>query len=212
MKQFLLFDSDGVLVDTEQYYLRASQEILAERGFTLTKELFREISLIRGSGVWDAFPELTDPVEIETMRRQRNKLFNHYLSTEPITMPFVEEVLRELSQSYRMAIVTSALREDFLTVHNRSKLLHYFDFYLTNGDYSRSKPHPDPWITALDRFGASPDSAVVIEDSQRGVTAGIAAKITTVAIPTDLTSGSDFSEATVVLKDITELPLFLQRV
>lgn len=212
MKQFLLFDSDGVLVDTEQYYLRASQEVLADRGLILTEELFREVSLIRGTGVWDAFPGCFSPEEIDQLRDQRNQLFNSYLKTEPFTIEHVEPVLKQLSQKYKMAIITSALREDFLTIHSRSGLLKYFDFYLTNGDYSRSKPFPDPWLKALERFGASPDSAVVIEDSLRGVTAGVAANITTIAIPTSLTRGSDFSSANYILDSIAELPDLLRKI
>ncbi len=210
MKKFILFDSDGVLVDTEQYYLRASQDVLSEIGLHLTTDLFREISLIRGTGVWDAFPELTDERQIEELRNRRNRLFNEYLKSEPIIIPHVKEVVEELSRKYRMAIVTSALREDFLTVHARSELLPYFEFYLTNGDYPRSKPFPDPWLTALDRFKGKCSDAVVIEDSQRGITAGVAAGITTIAIPTLLTIGSDFTNANFTLSSILELPNLIE--
>lgn len=211
MKKFLLFDNDGILVDTEQYYYRASKEILAEVGLDLTHDIFRDISLIQGKGVWSAFPErLSDPEEVQKLRDKRDLLYRSFLETEPITIPGVEEVINELSKSYRMCIVTSALKGDFLTIHERTGLLSYFEFFLANGEYPRSKPNPDPYLTALEKIGGKPEEAVVIEDSLRGVQAGVNAEITTVAIPTEMTAGSDFSIADHRIKSIKELPDLLK--
>lgn len=210
MKNYLLFDNDGILVDTEQYYYRASKEILAEVGLDLTHDIFREISLIQGKGVWSAFPELSDEAQVQALRDKRDKLYRSFLEREPITIPGVEEVIRELSSSYRMCIVTSALKGDFLTIHERTGLLPYFEFYLANGEYARSKPNPDPYLTALEKIGGKPEEAVVIEDSLRGIQAGVNAGITTVAIPTEMTAGSDFSIADHRISSITELPALLK--
>ncbi len=211
MKKYLLFDNDGILVDTEQYYFRASREILADEGLKLSHEMFREVSLIQGKGVWSAFPDdLTDEKEIDLLRSKRDKLYRSFLETEPITIPGVTEVVKELSKNFRMAIVTSALKGDFLTIHERTGLLPYFEFYLANGEYPRSKPNPDPYLTALKKIGAEPEEAAVIEDSLRGVQAGVAAQITTIAIPTEMTRGSDFSIADYRLNAISDLPKLLK--
>lgn len=211
MKKYLLFDNDGILVDTEQYYYKASKEILAEEGLDLTHEMFREISLIQGKGVWSGFPDqLTDEEHINRLRTKRDKYYRSLLETQHITLAGVEEVIEELAKEYRMCIVTSALKGDFLTIHERTGLLKHFEFFLANGEYPKGKPNPDPYLAALEKIGGSREEAVVIEDSLRGVQAGVNAGITTVAIPTEMTKGSDFTIADHVIGSISELPALLK--
>jgi len=211
MKKYILFDSDGILVDTEQYYFKASVEILAEIGLEHTFEDFREVSLIQGKGVWSAFPNrLTDELEIHGLRTKRDILYHSMIQSEPISIPNVAHVIDELQSKYKMAIVTSALKNDFLAIHHRTGFLDRFEFYLANGEYPRGKPNPDPYLTALAKFGGAPEEAVVIEDSFRGVQAGVSAGITTIAIPTEMTKGSDFSIADHVLDSIDDLPSLLE--
>ncbi len=211
MKKYILFDSDGILVDTEQYYYKASVEILAEIGLDLTFEDFREVSLIQGKGVWNAFPDrLTDEAEISKLRAKRDVLYHSMIESEPISIPNVETVIDELHSEYKMAIVTSALKNDFLAIHERTGFLSRFEFYLANGEYPKGKPNPDPYLTALAKFDGDVSEAVVIEDSLRGVQAGVSAGITTIAIPTEMTKGSDFSIADYVLDSISELPALLK--
>lgn len=210
MKSYLLFDNDGILVNTEQYYFKSSREILATVGCDLTKELFIELSLTRGVGVWEGFPELEEGL-VNELRDKRDLIYNEMLKTEPIAIDGVEEVLQKLSNKYRMAIVTSALRNDFLTIHERTGFLQYFEFFLSNGDYKQSKPSPEPYQAGLNRFGCSANEAVVIEDTMRGIRAGNAANITTIAIPNEMNHSFDFSEATYRLDTISELPALLQK-
>lgn len=208
MKKFLLFDNDGILVNTERYYFQSSREILASVGCDLTKELFIELSLTRGVGVWDGFPELEEG-QVNTLREKRDILYNEMLQHEPIAIDGVEGVLKELQGTYRMAIITSALKKDFLTIHKRTGFLDYFEFFVANGDYTHSKPSPEPYLAGLHKFGAKSEEAVVIEDTHRGIRAGLAAGITTVAIPNEMNKTFDFSEADFRLETISELPRLL---
>ncbi len=211
MKNILLFDNDGILVNTERYYFEASRQVLSSIGLTLTRELFVEYSLTQGVGVWNAFPQLTK-VEVLSLRKERDQCYNSLLSTEPIAVDGVEEVLQDLmAREYRMAIVTSSLPHDFLTIHERTGFLKYFEFYLANGDYKASKPDPSPYLTALLRLKARAEHAVVIEDTLRGIRAGNSAGCYTVAIPNHLNSGlSSFEEADSELASIAALPALLE--
>lgn len=211
MKSYLLFDNDGVLVNTEQYYFKSSREILATVGCDLTKELFIELSLTRGVGVWEGFSHLEKEL-VDELREKRDTIYNEMLKTEPIAIDGVEEVLQQLSKRYHMAIVTSALRNDFLTIHERTGFLQYFEFFLSNGDYTHSKPSPEPYQVGLNRFGCSANEAVVIEDTLRGIRAGNAADITTIAIPNEMNHSFDFSEATYRINAISELPALLAKI
>jgi HAD superfamily hydrolase (TIGR01509 family) len=204
-KSFILFDNDGILVDTEKYYYSSSKEVLASVGLDLTPELFNEISLNQGVGVWSAFPGKLTEEQISQLRTKRDLKYRELLETEPLLVDGVEDVLKELSKSYRLAIITTALREDFETIHARTGLLKYFDFYLTNGDYPRSKPAPDPYLAGIQKIGLSVQEGIVVEDTLRGVRSAKAARLPVIAIPNSFNKNDDFSEADYKLRTITEI-------
>ncbi len=108
-----------------------------------------------------------------------------------------------------MAIVTTAKRDDFELIHRDRSIVNHFDFVLTNGDYARSKPAPDPYLTALERFGARPDQALVVEDSERGLRAAAAAGIDCVIVANEFVRGQDFSAALARIDTLAELPALL---
>jgi HAD superfamily hydrolase (TIGR01509 family) len=105
-----------------------------------------------------------------------------------------------------MAIVTSSRPEHFALIHDRSGLLKYFDFVLTRDDYVCSKPHPEPYLTALHKSGLRPEDCRVIEDSERGLLAACRAGLGCLVIPGKLTRTGDFSSAERVLANIREVP------
>ncbi len=105
-----------------------------------------------------------------------------------------------------MGIVTSSRRDHFDVIHGRTDLLKYFDFVLTSGDFKRSKPHPDPYLMAIERSGLQPDECIAIEDSERGLEAATLAGIRCIVIPTALTRGCDFASAHRVVSSVTDVP------
>jgi HAD superfamily hydrolase (TIGR01509 family) len=201
----ILFDNDGILVDTEQYYLKSSQDVLSAEGFNLTEELFIEYSLTKGVGVWDAFPNSFSEKQLVELRAQRDSIYNRKLQVEPLEIDGAREVIEELTKSFKLCLVTSALKNDFLTIHKRTGFLKYFEFYLANGDYPRSKPDPSPYLMALDKFGITAENALVVEDTQRGVIAAKKAGIKTVVIPNSLNRKGEFKEADYRLDSIKTL-------
>ncbi|MGM0461499.1 MAG: HAD family hydrolase [Fibrobacterota bacterium] len=205
----ILCDNDGVLVDTEYYYFRASAEILSRAGCILTQQKFIQISHVEGKGVWDAFPGFSTE-EKQTLREERNLLYNSYLRENDLTVPGAEETMKNLSHHYTMAIVTSALPRDFLTIHKKTRFLPLFEFYLASGDYEASKPAAAPYKTAMEKFSVAPRCCVVVEDTLRGVRSGNSAGATTIAIPNPMANTHDFYEADHCIDDIRMLPGLLE--
>ena len=155
------------------------------------------------------FDLLGDAVDGEArirLRDQRNQLFADYLRRDDLVISGVPAVLERLASRYRMAVVTSSRREHFELVHAHTRLRQYFEFVLTLEDYARTKPHPDPYLGALSRAGVSAESAVVVEDSPRGVQSAVAAGIPCLVIPRGLSRGGDFSGAHSVLEHIDQVP------
>jgi len=202
---WIFWDNDGVLVDTEPLYFQASAEILAEAGVQLTHEQFADISLRQGRSVFDLIPDRSDRNRLRSLHERRNRRYAELLEQGVAPVAGVEATLRALHGRVGMAIVTSSHRNHFEIIHRHTDLLGYFDFILTREDYPQSKPHPDSYLTALRRSAATARQCLVVEDSQRGLEAAVAAGLICTVIPGTLNENSDLSSAHAVLNDITQV-------
>lgn len=206
MKKYLLFDHDGVLVDTEQWYFMANQEALSELGIELDKEQYLK-NMAKGISCWELARSMgIDEAIITEKRVRRNLYYQTYLKKEDIEIPGVESLLSELSKAYKMAIITTSKRSDFELIHQDRHLVQYFDFVLTREDYHNAKPHPEPYLTGLAKFDGRKEEALVIEDSERGLMSAVAAGIECAVVYNEFTKTHDFSKATHQLNSLRELP------
>ena len=205
VKKYILFDHDGVLVDTEVWYFRAGQRALAELGVTLDKEQYlRDMS--KGPGTWtQARAAGIDEQTISRQREVRDAYYQEYLRTEAIEIDGVVNTLAELSKYVRMAIVTTAKRVDFEIIHEKRQIRQFMDFVLVREDYELAKPHPEPYLTGLKRFGATKEETLVVEDSSRGLNSAVAAGIDCVVVDNDFTRAQDFSQARYRINTLGEL-------
>ncbi len=205
MKKYVLFDHDGVLVDTELWYYKAGERALAAIGLTLDKDQYlRDMS--QGLGTWvQARAAGVDDQTIGRLRAVRDDFYQEYLRTEAIEIEGVVEALAELSNYVRMAIVTTAKRVDFELIHERRHLRQFMDFVLVREDYKLAKPHPEPYVTGLKRFGASRAETLVVEDSARGLSSAVAAGIDCAIVHNEFTKAQDFSQASYRIESLGEV-------
>ena len=206
----ILWDNDGVLVDTERWYFQATREIFAGVGIALTVELYFEYFLSRSSGTSQfASVHGVSEADIAEMQGARNERYLQMLEQEEITIAGVRETLARLRPHFVMGIVTSSRRPHFETMHRRTGLLEFFDFAITHEDYARSKPASDPYLAAVARSGLPAGRCLAIEDAPRGLIAARAATLDCWVIPTELTRRATFSGATRVLDRITDVSALL---
>ncbi|NUT23356.1 MAG: HAD-IA family hydrolase [Hamadaea sp.] len=205
MKKYILFDHDGVLVDTELWYFRAAERALAEVGVALDRDRYlRDMSLGLGSWVQARAAGL-DEETIGRQRVARDVYYQEFLRTEAIEIDGVAEALAELAQYARLAIVTTSKRVDFELIHAERRLRQFMEFVLVREDYTRAKPHPEPYLAGLERFGAGRAETLVVEDSARGLRSAVAAGIDCVVVDNEFTRGQDFSQATHRIAALGEL-------
>jgi HAD superfamily hydrolase (TIGR01509 family) len=205
VKKYVLFDHDGVLVDTEFWYYKAGERALADIGLTLDKDQYlRDMS--QGLGTW-AQAKAAGIAEqtISRQREVRNEYYREFLRTEAIEIEGVVETLAELSKYVRMAIVTTAKRVDFEIIHKKRQIRQFMDFVLVREDYKLAKPHPEPYLMGLKRFGAAKEETLVVEDSSRGLNSAVAAGIDCVIIFNEFTKVHDFSQASHRIETLIEL-------
>lgn len=199
----ILFDNDGVLVDTEHLYFRANQETLAGVGIHLDAAAYVELFLREGRGAWHLARERGfGPADVDALRAARDQRYVELVDTAEILIPGVADIVPALARRYRLAIVTSSEPAPFARTHARTGLLSHFEVVLKQGDYARSKPEPDPYLRAVERLGLAGERCLVIEDSERGLRAAKAAGLRCWVIPSTLTAGGRFDAADAVLDDL----------
>lgn len=210
MKKYILFDHDGVLVDTEYWYFKAGERALADIGFRLDADQYL-LDMTQSLGTWaQARAAGIDEATISRQRQVRDAYYQEYLRTQPIEIEGVVEALAEVSKYARMAIVTTSKRADFEIIQEGRQIRRFMDFVLVREDYRFPKPHPEPYLTALERFGAAKEEALVVEDSNRGLKSAVAAGIDCAIVHNDFTASHDFSEATYRIRSLMELKDFIR--
>jgi HAD superfamily hydrolase (TIGR01509 family) len=205
VKKYILFDHDGVLVDTEFWYYKAGERALADIGFTLDKDQYLQ-GMSQGLGTWaQARAAGIDEQTISRQREVRSDYYQEYLRTEAIEIEGVVEALAELSRYVRMAIVTNSRRVDFDIIHEKRQVRQFMDFVLVREDYQFGKPHPEPYLTGLKRLGATKEETLVVEDSARGLRSAVAAGIDCAIVHNDFTKTDDFSQASYRIDSLMEV-------
>ncbi len=210
-KKAILWDNDGVLVNTEKYFYEAAREILKREGIDFTKQMFIEMILVKSTGPWHLLKERGyNDDTIFRLKVERDDLYKHYLQTRDILIEGVAEILEDLSGDIVMGIVTSSKPQHFFTIHERTKILKYIDFVVSPEDYRKYKPDPEPYLIGWKRTKLEKHLCLVVEDSRRGLLSAKAAGLDCIVIPNKMTMHSDFSEADIILNNIMELKNLLK--
>ena len=208
-KKFILFDNDGVLVETEKWYYEANVKALREIDIKLTFDVYMEI-MARGGTAWEvAKKQNISQSIIDAQRARRDVFYRDFIESEHIEIEGVIETLEELKKEYKMGIVTTSRRVDFDLIHNQRDIIKFMDFSLCVEEYPRAKPYPDPYLAGMKKFNATKDECLVIEDSQRGLSSAVNAKIECVIVENGFTKTHDFSDATYQIEKILDLPPLL---
>jgi len=206
MIKAILWDNDGLLVDTERVYFEANRQALLRAGIQLSQEQFADVSLRQGLSLLDLARERGwSSEQIAALREERDAHYLDLLRQGMHVFPEVEKTLKALHGKVRMAIVTSSQRVHFEAIHDKSKLLPYFEFVLTREDFEHGKPAPDGYLEGLRRLALSAADCIAIEDSERGLLSATAAGLRCAIIPNTQTAHSDFSRAWVVLPDVSQV-------
>ena len=209
MKKYILFDNDGVLVETENWYYEANKKALKQLGLNLQMDEYQEI-MARGGTAWELAINAGITTEIiDTKRVQRDNYYQEFLHTKNLEIPNVKKVLKNLSKKYKMAIVTTSRRVDFELIHKNRGISDYMQFVLCVEDYERAKPYPDPYLKGLELLKASAKDTIVVEDSQRGLISAVNANIECVIVKNEFTKTHDFSKANYFIDTLEQLETIL---
>lgn len=204
----VIFDMDGVLLDSEPLHFRAIQEIFTSRNATFTEqdnrtffgatdaELFRILRILHN----------LEP-STEALVREKTEILLRLVGADPRPLPGVPEVPRRLkARGLALAVASSSVRPLIDAALPTLGLGDCFDAIVSGEELVRGKPAPDIYLLAARRLGVPPSACLAVEDSQNGVLAAKAAQMACVAIPCPATRDQDLSEADLVLASLKALP------
>ncbi|MCR1815614.1 HAD family hydrolase [Aliarcobacter butzleri] len=194
-KKYILFDNDGVLVETENWYYEANKKALKKLGLDLDFDFYQSIMIKGGSAFELAQINQIENDVIEKHRKIRDEYYQEFLLTKDLAIPNVKKVLNNLSKKYKMAIVTTSRRVDFELIHKNRGISDFMQFVLCVEDYKKAKPNPEPYLKGLEKFGAKNEETIVVEDSQRGLTSAKLANIDCIIVKNKFTATQDFTMA-----------------
>jgi len=198
----VIFDLDGVIIDSEDLQYRAYSEVLGRFGVSVSRAEYGREWIAKGVGPEYAVRTYRLPVSPDEIRRLKDPVYHRILRREVTLMPGVPEALARLGRAYPLAVATNSKQADTLLVLDRFGLRPSFQAVVTREMYVRPKPAPDAFAAAAERLGVVPGRCVVIEDTSRGIAAAVAAGCRSIAVPHDFTRDNDFSQATRVLPSL----------
>ena len=207
MIKAVIFDLDGVLVDTEPLWYETYAKVCKEFGFEYSEELHKltpghadTVKLMTVKlGIPEKYPEF-----LERVRAVYKDLFQKI--AKPV--PGVVDLLKNLKGKYKLAIATSAYkpRLDY-NLEKISQLKAFFDVTTHGEEVEKSKPAPDIFLITAKKLGVKPEECLVVEDSESGILAAKASGMKAVGFKPDHVFPQDLSKADLVVDDLSKISL-----
>jgi sugar-phosphatase len=207
--QGVIYDMDGLLVNSEPIWQEAEKEVFKTVGITLTTEDCLKTTGIPTSAVFDYWYEIS-PWEGKSKQELEKMLFEKVFSMikeNATAMPGVIETLIFFkNKSLKIGLASASPLELIQIVLERLEIREYFDFYHSATLEKNNKPHPDVYWTVAKKLGCPIENCLILEDSINGVRGAKASGATVVAVPDD--HFYDFEEYTIAdfkIKNLLEL-------
>lgn len=208
MKKFkaVLFDMDGILVDSMPYHFISWFETMRKHNIRVTPfEIYGKEGEKSELCVEYFFKKASKKItkeKIKKITRERAEIFNEYF--KPYIFDGVEEIIRNLKkQGYKTAVVTGSAKADAVKILP-AKIYNLFDAVISSDIVKKGKPHPEPYLTASNLLNVSPSQCMVIENAPYGVKSAKSAKMYCVAVTTSL-SEQYLKQADKICADIKEV-------
>lgn len=174
----VIFDMDGLLIDSEPYWEKADAALFKRHGKHHTPAINKYIMGMKPSEIVVYFKkEYGFETEPEALLEERMSLLYEFLLADLTLMPGAKKLIQQLStDGYRLAIATSGhSQEKASQIAERCGIRDYFSAIVSGDDVAKGKPAPDIFLKAAEAIGIAPEHCLVFEDAPNGVQAGKAA-------------------------------------
>ena len=212
MIQALIFDFDGLIVDTEVPDFESWRELYEEHGCHLDFDAWAVcIGLSTSAMSFNPLDELERQlgreIDRDAIRARRRKRYLELVAAQPLLPGVAERIAEAKGLGLKLGVASSATR-DWVTGHLTQRgLIDYFDCVRCVEDVQRAKPDPDVYLAALGAIGAEPGRAIAFEDSPNGALAAKRAGLYCVAVPNGMTRHLPLDHADLRINSLADLTL-----
>jgi HAD superfamily hydrolase (TIGR01509 family) len=205
MIETVIFDLDGVIIDSEPYHFLVEKQLFKEYGADITDDEHLSFVGTSSNDMWHKIKIKTDiKYSIEELVNISERKFLSYLDKVKDIKPIsgVDELILDLYKSeFQLIIASSSSRKIINTVLKKFNLSKYFSFIVSGAELIHSKPNPEIFHEACKISSTKPERCLVIEDSENGVKAAKSANMSCVAYRNPNSGNQNLSSADLVIND-----------
>mgnify|MGYP006144095013 CR=1 FL=1 len=209
MIKTVIFDMDGVIVDTEPVHYFAYQQHFKHLNIKVSDEMYATFTGNSTKNVYQKLKESFEiPDEVDGLVNHKRELFNNAFDEKEdlVLLPGVETLIKDLyNGGIQLVLASSASKVTIARVFNRFKLHEYFSHIVSGEDFPKSKPHPAIFIKAAELANTPKEECIIIEDSTNGIKAANAAGIYCVGYNSEHSKLQELSGADMIITDFKEL-------
>lgn len=207
MSTTVIFDMDGLMVDSEPISHQAWQTFLRPFGHQLTQDHIQQLIGLRGDVSSEMVRSFFDlPLEPEEIRQRKMAIATQLYAQKVPIMPGLYELVNALAErNIGWGVGTSSPRQHAINILGQLELTAVCQAIAAGDEVAHGKPAPDIYLLAAERLGVAPQNCLVFEDSEPGSKAAVAAGMRVIVVPNDDTRSGDFSHATAVLPSLTHV-------
>lgn len=204
----IIFDMDGVIIDSEPMHKKIEVELLEELGGTVTEEEHMTYTGTTDEHMWSSFKKKfqLEPA-VEDMITSKKERFMDQIHTIPLVEGFEDVVKLFHDEGYLLALASSNNRSSVDQIIKQFDLEQYLEVSMSGEDIVNGKPAPDIFLKTAEKLKVEPEDCLVIEDAKNGVTAAKAAGMKCIGLDNPNSGVQDLSEADLVLTSYEELDL-----
>lgn len=201
----LLFDMDGLMIDSEPLYFESEREIAASFGRTVGRDTLVRMMGRKPLDSLRVYVEETGlPITAEEAFARRSRIMRRKLREDLRAMPGLDRILARFRGRLKLAVATGAQSEFLRIVVAGLGLEGVFDVLQDSDGVTEGKPDPAIFLSACRKLDLPPEACVVLEDSQNGVAAGRRAGCYVIAVPNELTRDHEFGPADFIAGGLDE--------
>jgi beta-phosphoglucomutase len=200
----ILFDMDGIIVDSEPLHVAAFQIVLKDHGYDLSREQYKQHFAGRTdeAGFRHYFNFMGEPIEVPIIMHEKAKTYLALAASQLVPYPDVIEFIQNLAKhKVRLALVTGSLRAEAEVTLKAFNLTGLFSAIIAAEDIDHSKPNPEGYLKGAKALSVEPADCIIIEDAPSGVQAAKAAGIRCVAV-TNTHTAEELADATLVIEKL----------
>ena len=214
MIKAIIFDMDGLMIDSERVTFECYQERLKDMNLTMDEEFYKTLLGKPIKGIYQRFYDVYgNDFPIENVIQDVHQLMAERFETEgvPVKKGLVELLHYLKDNNYKTIVATSSNRDRVDKILAQAKITEFFDDSICGDEVTKGKPNPEVFLKSCQKLGVNVDDAIVLEDSEAGIQASYDANIKVICIPDMKYPEKQYEEKTFkILKDLTEVTAYLK--